>query len=337
MTLPNFKLKIVAKETTCADATAVLKDTANNTILTEAIPSGATENITAPDATVTLNGGAFQTPRSGQSIDVTTVDQNGVAFAPTVAGLQLSFNRYDEIDLYMAKIGSSDASIRAALRVHKQDLITAGIWNKAYTINPFLGGSAALNIFKLVGGTPMSFFGTVTHSSTGVKGNGVNGGYKCKISLDGIAQNANSVFLYLRDNINGSSTRDIGANDGGGTGLFIGARDTDLARYRNYQGTPSTIANTDSRGVFGISRSASGSFLYQIRATQGSITQASSGVTTAERWDIYGMCVNASGTASLFSANEHAYLWVGGALNGSEMNALTNSINTLMTALGRNV
>jgi hypothetical protein len=68
MTLPNFKLKIVAKDPTCADATAVLKDTANNTILTEAIPSGATENITAPDATVINSDNSYnQNARSNST------------------------------------------------------------------------------------------------------------------------------------------------------------------------------------------------------------------------------------------------------------------------------
>ena len=61
---------------TVPDATAVLKDSASNTILSEAIPSGVSENITAPDGTINLvntDGDAVstQTVRSNQTKSVT--------------------------------------------------------------------------------------------------------------------------------------------------------------------------------------------------------------------------------------------------------------------------
>jgi len=50
----------------CDDATAILKDTANNTLSTTNIPSGATEPIIAPDATILINGdNSFPTIPSG--------------------------------------------------------------------------------------------------------------------------------------------------------------------------------------------------------------------------------------------------------------------------------
>jgi len=106
MTLPNFKLKIVAKEPTCADAIAVLKDTANNTILTEAIPSGATENITAPNATVTLNGGAFISPRSNQTVNSELEYLDGVNLTTpaeySTSGNNIQLNRVSPklLDIY---------------------------------------------------------------------------------------------------------------------------------------------------------------------------------------------------------------------------------------------
>ena len=57
---------------TAPDATAVLKNTANTTLLTEAIPSNVSENITAPDATITLNGSAYGSAPSGATFNVTT-------------------------------------------------------------------------------------------------------------------------------------------------------------------------------------------------------------------------------------------------------------------------
>jgi hypothetical protein len=50
----------------CLDATAVLKDTANNTLSTTNIPSGDSEDIIAPDATILINGdNSFPTIPSG--------------------------------------------------------------------------------------------------------------------------------------------------------------------------------------------------------------------------------------------------------------------------------
>lgn len=109
MTLPNFKLKIVAKQPICEDATAVLKDTANNTILTEAIPSGATENIIAPNATVNLNGSAFISPRSNQTVNVELVDAFDDVPNYTVTGNKIQLTDYDglpEINLNLNYTGN---------------------------------------------------------------------------------------------------------------------------------------------------------------------------------------------------------------------------------------
>jgi hypothetical protein len=57
---------------TAPDATAVLKDTASNTLSTTAIQSDSTANITAPNGTVTLNGGAYGSVLSGGSLNVVT-------------------------------------------------------------------------------------------------------------------------------------------------------------------------------------------------------------------------------------------------------------------------
>jgi len=342
MTLPNFKLKIVAKEPTCADATAVLKDTANNTILTEAIPSGATENITAPNATVTLNGGAFQTPRSNQTIDVLTRDQNNEAFAPSVSGLTLSFDRYDEIDLYMAKIGSTDATWRAALRAFKAGCIADGIWGKPYYINPILGGSAATHAIPLIGGTPLTFFGSITHASTGMTGNGTNGYYALDVTHPMLSQNNHSIFVYLRTNI-AQDSGDIGYIDISGNGTQIATRVVSgNFNSRSYSAFDST-ANTDSRRVMGVSRVASGEYRIQRDGSQNLITRASTtvgltvGTLLANR--ITGMVVSQNGVPIVgnYSTREQSFIWVGEGLTSGEMTSLTNRIGTLQTALSRNV
>lgn len=54
----------------CAAATAVLKNTDNDTLSTTSIASGASANITAPDATITVNSAAFDTVPCGDTLNV---------------------------------------------------------------------------------------------------------------------------------------------------------------------------------------------------------------------------------------------------------------------------
>ncbi len=140
MTLPNFKLKIVAKQPVCSDATAVLKDTANNTILTEAIPSGATENIIAPNATVNLNGSAFISPRSNQTVNVTTIDQNNTTLTPSVSGSQLTFNiDYNTLIRFQLEAGQTDSVLYTVVN---------NVNNGSYTATTNDGSSGTITFSK---------------------------------------------------------------------------------------------------------------------------------------------------------------------------------------------
>lgn len=71
----------------CDDATAVLKDTDGNTLSTTNIPSGASQDITAPDGSVTVNGSAFDSVLSGGSLDVPVEYENGSPVGTIVAGV----------------------------------------------------------------------------------------------------------------------------------------------------------------------------------------------------------------------------------------------------------
>ena len=77
-------IKISDTGGTCADATAVLKDSGGTTLSTTSIASGASDDISAPDATLTLNGSAWTSKKSGSNTDINLVFQNG-SDVPTVS------------------------------------------------------------------------------------------------------------------------------------------------------------------------------------------------------------------------------------------------------------
>lgn len=68
----------------CAEAVAVLKDSAGTTLSTTSIASGASSNITAPDGTLTVNSAAFTTIKSNGSFNLPVKDTNGTSVGSKV-------------------------------------------------------------------------------------------------------------------------------------------------------------------------------------------------------------------------------------------------------------
>lgn len=84
---PSTPYVTTACTVTCEAATAVLKDTDGNTLSTTSIPSGDTQDITAPDGDVTVNGAAFGSVLSGGAIDVPVEYENGTPVGTITAGV----------------------------------------------------------------------------------------------------------------------------------------------------------------------------------------------------------------------------------------------------------
>jgi hypothetical protein len=65
-------------------ATAVLRDTDNNILSTTPIASGATENITAPDTDLKINGVTEGSFTAGSTIDLQLTNKTPTIINPTV-------------------------------------------------------------------------------------------------------------------------------------------------------------------------------------------------------------------------------------------------------------
>jgi hypothetical protein len=74
-----------------ADSKAVVKNTAGTIQSTKAIKATESEDVVAPDATLTLNGGAFTTALSGVTTDIELVDQLDAPIVPdSVVGKKIT-------------------------------------------------------------------------------------------------------------------------------------------------------------------------------------------------------------------------------------------------------
>jgi hypothetical protein len=291
-----------------------------------------------PDSTVTLNGNPFLSVASGGSVASEVRDQNNDLVPATVSGANIIINRFDEIDLYMNAIGSTNALWRGYLREHKEDLIAAGVWDKAIALNPVMGGTASTHAEYLLGRGfgQMLFFGGVTHDANGMVGNGSNGYYNTGIALGNLQQNNHSVFVYSRTNIE-ANTHDLSVLDSGFVGvsnLFRAIGNT--YNTRSFASTNQFISNNDSRGVHGLSRTNSANYLVQIRTTQTTVTQASATPSNLNI-QIAGMALNANGTIGNFSTRQQSYVWLGRGLTATQMADLEIAIVKLQTQLARNV
>ena len=86
MTLPNFKLTIRANQSVGGDATVNLLDEASNLISSQQVPCGETTPITAPNATLEVNGSAFGSARSNQTVNLDLVNtENTDILLPVLA------------------------------------------------------------------------------------------------------------------------------------------------------------------------------------------------------------------------------------------------------------
>ena len=109
----SIRTVIYTEPDVCANATAVLKDTASVTLSTTVIASGASANITAPDATVENSNASYtDSVVSGGTLvlpDITVTDSDGSTFTqPSVENVvctaqikdlfwELNYNGTDDV------------------------------------------------------------------------------------------------------------------------------------------------------------------------------------------------------------------------------------------------
>jgi hypothetical protein len=261
----------------------------------------------------------------------------GRFFTPTIFT-----HTYDEVDVYMARIGSTNVNWFNYLRQFKAGCIEDGTWHKFLLVNPVLGGSSATHAVNLINPSNLQFFGSITHSAQGMAGNGANGYYATPIFMQLLSQNSNAVLIYLRTNIAQLSC-DIGYRDNATLRAFsIFPREPDNLNYAASFSRFATIASLDSSGVQGFSRTNSANIIVQRRDIQDTLNIASdivpfSTVSSGLANRVIGMANNINGTIIELSTRQHSFILVSTGLTSSEMTATKNRINTLMTQLGRNV
>ena len=102
----------------CADATAVLKDTAGATISSTNIPSGTSQDIVAPDGDITVNSVAFDSVLSDGSLDIEVRQETG---ATQVGSKQGQFWRIDDSDISINSTPFDSVAAEDSLNIAVKD------------------------------------------------------------------------------------------------------------------------------------------------------------------------------------------------------------------------
>jgi hypothetical protein len=237
----------------------------------------------------------------------------------------------------------TDPTQQAAINTLVVDLKADGLWTKMKAVYPFVGGTSSTHKFNLKDPRDLNaafrlvFSGGLTHSSTGIKGNGTNGYFDTFLNPSTVfsPSTGGSEFIYVRNNTDTGT--DLAAFESFANYRFqLASRNTNLFVGAALSNGIFTTSNTDSRGFYGITRPSSSSTYNAILNTNSfSVTDAYQEPNST----IYGLALPFSGSplAGSYSDHEFGFVCIADGLTTTEAQTLRTRVITFNTALNRNV
>lgn len=228
---------------------------------------------------------------------------------------------------------------------------SAGWWSTLLAFYPYIGGTATAHKFNAVNPVDSNaafraqFFGSVTHSATGVQGNGVNG-YANTFFNDqtvGVDRNNFGITMYSRT-ASVSTGVDMGAAGivPSISAIWLWIRRTagsDMgAAYddTNFGFAASYVPN--SQGSFTVTRQtaeANTQRLYRNGALVGS--RLAFAATPYTNQSVFLMCRNVFGSPDTYSSRNYAAHAIHNGMTAANVASFHTALQNLQVALNRNV
>jgi hypothetical protein len=240
--------------------------------------------------------------------------------------------------------GSLSATEKAAVNTLVVDMKAAGIWSGMKAIYPMVGASAAACAQNL---KSASFEGTFTatgwtFASTGITPNGTSA-YMDTAFNTSTNQSVNnfSLSVYIRTANMTLTGADMGNLT---TPTYVPLTNVESnATFRAQFCWDFTLGNgrvdittTDSRGMWGVSRSGASSWQSFERNTSVSKTTTTLASSLPNN-NIYLGASNQGGTAAQFANREIAFSHLGNSLSNTEFNNFYTAVQAFQTTLSRQV
>ena len=217
------------------------------------------------------------------------------------------------------------------------DLKGYNIWTKMKAIYPICGGSASSHAVNLIspGTYDLTFSTGWTHASTGMTP--ASAYANTNLATTGnVTQNSASMGFYNRTNTATVGAHGLRNSLSSPTALFeIFERYTDnnFYCYLNDSGVFSGV-NSDSRGFFQGSRTASNAIRLNRNTSTFTGTSVSNGTSTL---NVYIGASNFNNTATYYQNREISFFYIGSGLTNSEMQNYYTRVQAFNTALNRQV
>lgn len=234
-------------------------------------------------------------------------------------------------------IGENPLSVSQAAALHRfvTFLKAQNIWAISDALYPFVGGTSGWHSLNLKDPTTFRMIqnGTVVNDANGTQGNGINGYWDTTYDVGLHQENGGFFSVYSRTNLGADGMYDLGV-DGSNTALQILDTINNMAGY--YTGGVIFGSHTDSRGFFTVGCDTGGSdFVCKnglaLGNDFGSIPQPPTG------HPIYFMANNSIPVAESFSTRQYSFLGFGNVYDANLDALLNQAVQTLQSALGRQV
>ena len=246
---------------------------------------------------------------------------------------------------WKAATGETDTTILNALNTFEGTLIANSLSSLITAYYPMVGGTSTKHAFNFMNTAlyNLSFVGGWTHSANGALPNGTNAYADTGINASTVlTQNNNHVGFYSRTNSAAAARNAIGCYVSGSNLLALTLKFSappDSAVYYNANAVTTQgglAANSNSEGMYIGSKTSSaigGVVLYKNGSSIGSNTVA----VTTNTYPNANVLISALRTNLNFDDKQCAGATIGLGLTAGQALTLSTAINTLNTALSRNV
>jgi hypothetical protein len=237
---------------------------------------------------------------------------------------------------WIAATSETDPTIISALNTLETDLTTYGLTSKIKALYPMVGGTASKHSYNFINTAQyqITFNGGWTHASTGALPSGVNSHADTNFNSNILALNSSTLLFYTTTNSDGVLV-DMGNSDNVSENIMlIKLSSSTLLSTNSSSAGRIAVSNTDSRGLYLLTRTASNVVKYFKNSSLISSSSASS-LSTVNRNIWISAWNNVLGDYYRSPRNVICSAMADG-LNDTESANLSNAINTFNTTLTRN-
>lgn len=292
--------------------------------------------IPSSDKTCSLQVGTPPSPTPTSTITPTPTLTPTNTPTPTPSGISID----PDASAYLADIvisgGTITPTIESAVDTLFSSLKSAGLYDKIYTMYPFVGGVAASHAInaKLNKSFDITWYGGMTHDISGSTGNGSNGygdtGFNPYIEIGSTAGIPSHSSLYVGTSLGNQTYSEFGARDANHDWIMAIAFQGNYYGWQYHTGEIYFANSNHLANYIQTRTSTTNLVLYKNGVSFSTLSNTEGRRPPNKNLRVFGDGV-------LYSARRLQFTTIGEALNPTEASTLDNIINTFQTSLGRNV